>query len=305
MPNDASVAILLATYNGAPFIAEQLRSLVDQSAGPIDLIISDDGSTDQTLEEIEQAVGEWPLLLSGPRQGFHENFRHLILHAPLDDQFYAFCDQDDVWQKDKLAMAIVALEALPADVPALYCSRTTTVSSDGTPIGQSPLFRKAPGFKNALVQSIAGGNTMVMNRAAFEIVRKSAERTSFVSHDWWCYMLVTGTGGRVIYSPASSIDYRQHAGNVVGTNSSIFAKLARIRRLFEGRFAGWNGRNVESLMRCRDLLREDVVRTIEMFEEARHSSLAKRLFALYRSGVFRQTFAGNLGLVVACAIGKL
>ncbi len=117
MPNDASVAILLATYNGAAFIGEQLRSLVEQTAGPIDLIISDDGSTDGTIDAVDQAVGEWPLLLNGPRKGFHENFRHLILHAPLDDDFYAFCDQDDVWQKEKLAAAIAALEALPADVP--------------------------------------------------------------------------------------------------------------------------------------------------------------------------------------------
>ncbi len=159
------------------------------------------------------------------------------------------------------------------------------MTADGTPIGQSPLFRKAPGFRNALVQSIAGGNTMVMNRAAFAIVRQSAERTSFVSHDWWCYMLVTGAGGRVIYSAEPHIGYRQHAGNVVGTNAGIFAKLARIRGLFGGRFAGWNARNIEALLRCRDLLRDDVVATIEKFDEARRSGLYS---PLHRALSFRR-----------------
>ena len=96
------------------------------------------------------------------------------------------------------------------DVPALFCSRTRIITAEGEPAGFSPLFSKKPSFRNAIVQSIAGGNTMVMNRAARDIMLEASRRTGFVSHDWWCYLILTGVGGIVHYSPTAKIGYRQH-----------------------------------------------------------------------------------------------
>ena len=85
----------------------------------------------------------------------------------------------------------------------------------------SPLFRRPPSFRNALVQSLAGGNTMVLNRPARDLVALASRRARFVSHDWWAYLLVTGAGGAVHYSAKPLVRYRQHAHNLVGANTSL------------------------------------------------------------------------------------
>src|SRR5690606_17695974 len=126
------------------------------------------------------------------------------------------------------------LRKQPSDGPALYCTRTRTVSEEGSTVGLSPLFAKPPGFRNALVQSIAGANTMVMNRSAWRLVREASRRTSFISHDWWCYLIVAGAGGVVRYSPVARIGYRQHAKNLVGENNSWRARMSRLSHLMKG-----------------------------------------------------------------------
>ncbi|TGR60375.1 glycosyltransferase family 2 protein, partial [bacterium M00.F.Ca.ET.194.01.1.1] len=100
------------------------------------------------------------------RQGFAANFRSMILDPRIDADCYAFSDQDDVWEPDRLESAIRWMEGEDIDMPLLFCSRTATISQTGIPAGYSPLFRRPPSFRNALVQSIAGGNTMLFNRKA-------------------------------------------------------------------------------------------------------------------------------------------
>ena len=97
-----------------------------------------------------------------------------MTNPAIDGDYFAFCDQDDLWDEDKLAEALDWLEKQPADTPALYCTRTRTVDERGSEIGLSPLFRRRPSFRNAIVQSIAGANTMVMNKAAWLIVREAS-----------------------------------------------------------------------------------------------------------------------------------
>ncbi len=127
--------------------------------------------------------------MPGPSRGFAENFRSLLTSSDVAADYFAFADQDDVWDKDKLSRAIGPVRETATETPALYCSRTRLVDESGQPIGFSPLFTRRPGFRNALVQSIAGGNTMVMNRAALSILAQSAQRTSpSRSPDWWTYL---------------------------------------------------------------------------------------------------------------------
>src|SRR5690606_26251104 len=104
---------------------------------------------------------------TGPGRGFSENFRSLI-KRPAETAFLAYADQDDVWKPDKLSAAIARIEQAGPG-PVLYCSRTELIDQDGAPLGMSPLFSRPPDVRNAILQSIAGGNTMVMNRAAARI----------------------------------------------------------------------------------------------------------------------------------------
>lgn len=304
-----NVVILMGTFNGRRFIKQQIASLADQSWPHIDILVSDDGSTDGTLPYLQTAAEAWNKgtfrLTFGPQKGFAENFRSLMSLIG-DARYVAFCDQDDIWDRNKLERAIAWLDAQDPDRPALFCGRTRLVDEEGKGIGFSPLFERPTSFRNALVQSIAGANTMVLNRAGALLVAEASRRASFVSHDSWCYMLLSGVGGAVHYSPFPSVAYRQHGGNLIGANTGWKARLHRLRALiFTSRFSEWNSINLNALERVSDLLTPDATGVLRDFEEARTLPLPARLGALKRSGVYRQTMAGQLGLWLACALRRL
>jgi hypothetical protein len=229
----------------------------------------------------------------------------LICHADIKADFYAFADQDDIWQTNKLKRAVDWLKPISKELPALYCSRTEIVNDIGTSIGKSPLFKKPPSFANALMQNIAGGNTMVMNDAARSLLMSAGEFVQAISHDWWAYQLITGAGGVVFYDPVSEVRYRQHSNNLVGSNSSLNQKFQRIILLFKGRFRHWNTVNIKSLNEVSFLLNEKNVKILETFSQARDGNILIRLLGVYKSGVYRQTLCGNVGLVLATIFKKL
>jgi glycosyltransferase involved in cell wall biosynthesis len=293
----------MGTKDGAAYIGEQLQSLLAQSWPLVDLWVSDDGSADATTAIVETWRSRWTkgslTLLQGPKKGFAANFRSMIIDPRIDSDYYAFCDQDDVWEPDRLESAIRWMEGEDTETPLLFCSRTATISQTGVPAGYSPLFRRPPSFRNALVQSIAGGNTMLFNHAARQLLAKASARTEFVSHDWWAYLIVTAAGGKVRYEPRPLVRYRQHAANLVGANVSWRARLSRLGRLFKGQFATWTDSNLRGLAVNRDLIARDAALCLRLFIRARKGNIFKRFGLLNKSGVYRQTFMGMLGLYVA------
>ncbi len=268
--------MLLATFNGLPFLDEQLHSILGQTVSHVDLLISDDGSVDGTLQRLEFWRERWTKgtfeVIQGPRDGFAENFRSLIRHAsPGPEAFVAFSDQDDVWAADKLEAAVEALHTFPSATPALYGSRSHLIDGEGNAFGNSPLFPHRPSFRNAIVQSLAGGNAMVFNSEGFSLLRASAERTSFLMHDWWSYLIVSGAGGNVYYDPFPRIGYRQHGGNAIGGGIGILERPKRMMDLLGGKFARWTDENVRSLRTCWDLLDADSQLVLEQFERLRRA----------------------------------
>jgi glycosyltransferase involved in cell wall biosynthesis len=302
------LAVLMATFDGARFIDEQLRSIDQQTWAEIDIWASDDGSVDGTPNALERWAAYWSkgsfTRLAGPGHGFAANFRSLLVNPEIDADYVAFCDQDDVWLADKTRAAASAL-AVHGGRPALYCARTINTDVDGEELSRSPLFRRPPDFANALVQSIGGGNTMVLNRAAHLLIREAATRTGFVSHDWFCYLIVAGAGGHVAYDETPHVRYRQHEQNLVGANRGLGARLNRVRAAFGGRFTSWNDGNVAALDACRDLLIPAAAEIFDRFRDARAGPLPDRLVNLWRSGVYRQTALGQVSLYAAGLLGKL
>ena len=300
---------LLCTYNGARFLELQLESLEAQSIGAVDVYVSDDGSTDGTLNILCEWQRRWRRgafrIASGPRRGFAENFRHLAISTEPNADYIAFCDQDDVWHADKLAVAIDALRRAPSSIPGLYGSRTRLVDDAGGPIGLSPLFAKPPSFRNAVVQSIAGGNTMVFNRSGFDLFRESVRRTSFVIHDWWAYIVVSGVGGNVHYDPIPHINYRQHGANLIGRDSGWRARTRRIQRLRRGDFANWTTANLAALDACQDLLTSGALETIADLRRIRSTAGLDAVVRLSRAKLYRQTPMGDLSLRLAAFLGRL
>ncbi len=304
------VAVLLAHFNGSAHLSEQLESIAAQTHRNWSIILSDDGSSDDWLSIVvafsRPATEHRVWLVNGPGEGFARNFLTLATIAGPSVPFAAFCDQDDVWLPGKLARAVKALQDVPKDAPALYCGRTTVCDATLAPLHMSPLFSAPPGFRNALVQNIGGGNTMVLNRAALDLLQDTVRHAQgIVSHDWWAYQLISGAGGHVIYDREPCLLYRQHSTNKIGANGGFRARLRRARQLLRGQFSTWNTAQSDALSNAGHWLTPEARSTLDQFKTARQAPLPKRLVALAQSGIYRQTWKGQMSLWIAAALRKL
>src|SRR5690606_25491453 len=144
-------------------------------------------------------------------------------------------------------------------------------------------------FKNALVQNIAGGNTMVFNAEAMDFLRKS-KGLDVVAHDWWAYMMISGVGGKVVYDKNPSLLYRQHDRNLMGSNANFISKLNRLQFFLIGEYRKWNQINIDALSHFEDLLTEGNRLIYRDFNKSRDGKLMDRMRYLFSSGVYRQGF---------------
>jgi glycosyltransferase involved in cell wall biosynthesis len=304
------VAVVLGFFNGRDYVCDQLRSILGQSHSVVHIYLCDDNSEPRfSFNGLRLDSGELSQISIGVRPrnvGFTNNFLNALASVSDDAEYFAFSDQDDIWHQDKLERALAALAKVSSEKPALYCARTEIADATGeNSLGYSPRFNKSPSFANALVQNIGGGNTMVFNRAARDLIINTAVDANVVSHDWWCYQIVSGAGGYVVYDPEPCLKYRQHANNLVGANTSWRARFLRICGLLQGRFRTWNDINLKSLTEHSHLLTADNRKILSNFIEARQSSLFKRLFLFKRSGIYRQTLFSNLGLLLGAILNKV
>jgi len=304
-----NICILMSTYNGERFLAEQLQSIENQTHKNWRLVISDDGSNDNTLVIAKQFQEKWTSDLVeirlGPEKGFCQNFLSMAYDSSIRADLYAFCDQDDVWMVDKLSRSAAYFEANNDSLlPRVYCGRTEIVDENLKSLGLSPEFSLPRSFRNAIVQSIAGGNTMVFNQATKELLEQCGIQ-QVVSHDWWLYQIVKGAGGVVFYDPKPSILYRQHTNSLVGANSSIMARMERVLFAFNGRFRDWNNINYLALFEVHHLLTKDNQDILNTFGQFRGAKLKDRIRLLEVCGLYRQTWQGTLSLWLATIINKI
>lgn len=212
-----TVCVLLSTYNGKKYLEEQLKSLVNQKNVKVDVLVRDDGSTDGT----QNILDEWQRLrgikwYQGENCGPAHSFMKLIESSDIKYDYYAFCDQDDVWKEDKLFKAIKEIKKFKKEDECLYHSRTTLVDQHLNII-TSP-FRKPQIIHSlgaSMVVTTATGCTMVWNKALMEKLKLYIPNY-MVMHDNWVYVVCRSLDGNVIYDDNSYILYRQHENNVLG-----------------------------------------------------------------------------------------
>ena len=304
------VAVLMAVFRDARFLSAQISSIRAQSHADLDLWVSrdcDEEDVGRVLEEHRRTfrAGRFHLR-AGPRRGTAANFLSLAFDEAIRADYFAYADQDDVWEPDKLSRAVAALERVPAGAPALYCSRSSLIDEKGRPLGLAPFHgRRPPCFRNALAQNIASGHGAVFNRAARELLRASGVREA-ASHDWWTYLLVTGAGGRVFYDPRPNVRYRLHDRNDVGAAMGWRSRtLRRIRNLAGRRFSRVTAANIRALREAGGLLTAENRRILDIYERARERRLPFRLWGLWKSGVHRQTRMESFWLFAAAALNRL
>lgn len=240
------VDVLLATYNGSRYLAQQLDSILAQTHTSWRILVSDDGSSDETLAILQrygERLGERLVLVPNPAagKGVVCNFENLM-QASLNDglaRWAVFADQDDVWLPEKIASQLgemVRIEGGDADaVPCLVHSDLTVVDEALTVL--SPSFARYQRMDPAVCSQLSllsvnqvTGCTMMVNRAL--LARALPLPAETIMHDWWC-ALISGSGRRS-FVDKPLILYRQHGANQLGAKDRGL-KTRLMRMLTDGR----------------------------------------------------------------------
>ncbi|MEJ0100731.1 MAG: glycosyltransferase [Pseudomonadota bacterium] len=233
--------VLLASYNGAQYIGEQLDSILAQRGTDVSVLIGDDASTDATLHIVEQmqAADRIRVLRRNVGSGSAaQNFSQLLRDADFSGYDYvALSDQDDIWLPDKLRRAI---DSLAASSAGGYSCSVLARWEDGTEsvFSQSPCLREA----DFLFEGAGQGCTFVMTASLFETVqavfRQRPDLTSLlIYHDWAIYALARVQHIAWVFDAEPLMVYRQHAENDTGARHSIDGVRRRLRLLANGRYA--------------------------------------------------------------------
>lgn len=233
------VFVLLSTYNGAAYLDAQLDSLLTQTHLNWTLFWRDDGSDDRTVAVLQQfaiKVGKDRCVRFAGEAGrlwpaaSYMTLLRAVVPLLRQNDLIAFADQDDVWLPDKLARGVMALTTTDTSVGTLYCARLRVVDAELRQLRETNIHLDNYCFPASLTQNIATGCTVMLNRSAARLVAGSTFPSGTL-HDWWCYLLITAAGGRVLADNEVVALYRQHDHNFVGMQATqarrAFAALRR------------------------------------------------------------------------------
>lgn len=311
-----TVLVLLSTYNGEDYIKQQLDSLLNQEGVELRVLIRDDGSADSTAAILRDYQDRYPDKLSmvlGENLGLPHSYFELMRHASSNMNnydYYAFCDQDDVWLPDKLQRAVACLWKEQQEMPLMYCSSTQMADRHLNKLGIWPSYpAKKISLYNALVENVAVGCTIVLNREALLLIAAHVPQNlhHVIMHDWWAYLWVSAFGC-VIFDGQPSILYRQHGSNTLGgQNENLLAKwVKRFQRFFKGSNHFILSDQARQFYNCSQHLmdvktKEDVLG----FLQASGASLLYRARYTLHIPFYRQQPADNLVLKLVLLLGRI
>ena len=245
------IAILMSTYNGEKYLRQQLDSLICQDLSPTKILIRDDGSSDETVSILEEYASEYSFIdyYCGKNIGVAKSFFELINKYDGYD-YYALCDQDDVWFKDKLSSAVSALEKLDKDIPLLYGGRFIITDENLKPLNSdvSKLY-SYDDFAHSLIYHSAPGCTFVFNDKAREYVIKYDVNSEYcVIHDAIIHKVVT-MFGKMILDSEPHMYYRQHGNNVYGLTANKAKEFVhRVNSFISGNVKNYRSNTAKSLL---------------------------------------------------------
>lgn len=283
-----NVQVLMSVYNGQKYLSQQIESVLAQEDVAVDLLIRDDGSKDDSIRIIQSFMEKHSNvhLIEGENIGVIPSFYELSLQAEPEFDYYAYCDQDDVWLKDKLIRAISFLQK--PDIPQLYCSKTQLVDDELGFLQLSHL--GVPTKQSAMIQNIVIGCTSVMNHALHQLViEKVPDYQAIRMHDSWFYKLGIFFG-EVYFDDEARILYRQHANNAVGLSSSFLGRI--LKSIDDGRKRLYLNELIEFQKCWGDKLSEKDYRENQRYIEAKQQ-LSKRIGYLSDPYVKKQTLLKN------------
>ncbi len=220
-----NVQVLMSTYNGEKYLKEQIDSILSQENVEVSLLIRDDGSTDKTISILEKIVKENTNVsyYIGKNIGAAKSFIDLVNQSKEVD-YYAFADQDDVWNSKKIISAIEKIEN-DTNIPSLYISALEVVDEELNTIEIKKVSANLC-FEGEMAKNFATGCTMVFNKKLCNAI-KTYNPSYIIMHDSWITRVCYAIGGNVVVDENTYIKYRQHGNNVVGYKDEGFRKLKK------------------------------------------------------------------------------
>lgn len=236
---DKTVAILVSTYNGEKYIKEQLDSILNQTYQNIHIYVRDDGSTDSTIAILKEYEQNPKIQVCyGKNIGFVKSF-FALLEMDKEAQYYAFSDQDDVWEKEKIEKQVNKIQKEEEEKGGATACFTNYDYYDSNLTLQQK--RKAPdvkpSFRNSMVDCIAMGMNLMINRETRDKIVSNVPKFCY-GHDSWVYMICSEFGSMVeIKEPL--VRYRRHDQTVSAGGMNFFKfQWWRIKKFFGNHYFG-------------------------------------------------------------------
>lgn len=232
------IDILLATYNGEKYLQEQIESILNQTYTDFRLLISDDGSTDGTIKIIEEYAKKDKRILTFIQKenlGVIKNFEFLL--KKVENEYFMFSDQDDIWMKDKIEKSLEKIEEgyglVYSDLEVVDNNLNVMYTSYWKLKGFENKVKKYNNFDSLYLNNYITGCTIISKKEFIDKILPLPKSTNFILHDYWLPLIVTQTD-KIAYIEEPLIKYRQHKNNKVGSQkkSDTLKSLDEIRQLF-------------------------------------------------------------------------
>ena len=233
------VAIIMSTYNGEKYLQEQIDSVIAQDNVEIDLYIRDNCSTDNTvclLKNNTQKNSNIFIEYDNLNLGFMKSFMKILVGIEKEYDYYAFCDQDDYWEKEKISKAIELISSYDntQNKPVVYYSNLKICDEKLNYMHTTKLDKRKKNLESLLLRNSIAGCTMVFNNAFFNIIKNKIDIDSLKikSHDSFLVSICYSIGGIVICDNNSYIKYRKHNNNASGSTNSLTKRIIKELKVF-------------------------------------------------------------------------
>lgn len=300
------ILVLMSTYNGERYLKEQIDSILAQEGCRIKILIRDDGSTDGTQEIIRQYIQQGaPIELladSGKNLRAPGSFLRLVKEASDEYSYYAFADQDDVWDHDKLLHGIRALK--DREMPMLYCANARLVDGQMKSLGVNVYKRKKyTDYKNVILTGNYMGCTMVFNHALKEICANMPELELCHMHDTVLMMLCILHGGTIVFDETAHMNYRQTGNNTIGVALGMKAKIKEKLNIFDEKKI-WRCKQCSALLNVVKDGDPDVLEFLKVIAELPEKRIS-RIKVLFDPEIKYENFAKRIEVMMRILTGRL
>lgn len=242
----ADVLIMLATYNGEKYIREQIISVINQNYKDWNLVIRDDGSEDRTIDIISDYLKDPRIKLFCNKSGEHgyiSNFKELVLLADRGYRYYMFCDQDDIWDTDKISVMLTEATKMAEEQPIIVQADMRIIDAKGEIVYSS--FQKIydmkvnKPFADVFFSNRTYGCNILFNAKLFSILQRCMKNEQYVGigHDILSARIAATCDGSICFIDKSIMSYRRHDNNVTARQKykisigRIFARVLHFEKL--------------------------------------------------------------------------